>query len=113
MNWRQADKLRIVREFIEWLPNETGLITFYGPDYGTADLDALLEQYATEMLIECDSAIGHGPGHQSISECTVFGTHTEHRNEYAEWDEAEIGTQTWTRQRDGKVFRLAFTDYVW
>lgn len=53
-----------------------------------------LEKYAEQALTECDTAVGHGPGHQSISPCEVTGPHTYHENSYHEWEESDIGEQT-------------------
>lgn len=62
----------------------------------------------------CDTAIMHGPGHQSISPCEVEGPHTEHSCYGYEWTDKDIGTQTApvSHYRDGFVketltYRLA------
>lgn len=74
--------------------------------------------------LECDSAIGHGPGHQSISECIYVGHHTSHYSDMGhEWEDSDIGTQvvrklgkgddykTPYQERTGPVYRLAFDPY--
>lgn len=55
----------------------------------------VLEQYAA-TIIECDTAIMHGPGHQSVTECGQTGEHTEHYSADGrfEWYDKDIGTQT-------------------
>lgn len=90
-----------------WLSSDVSLIE-------GADFDPLIARYADEVLTECDSAIMHGPGHQSVSECIMTGKHAEHYSDMDhEWYDRDIGNQTWTRRRDGKVFRLASTGVEW
>ena len=61
----------------------------------------------------CDTACGHGPGHQSTSICDRRGPHIYHynRSRRLEWDDSHISAQTHTI--DGKTYRLAFSDEGW
>jgi hypothetical protein len=63
----------------------------------------------------CDTAIMHGPGHQSVTECHLRGEHSEHASADGrfEWTTDELTAQTYTRRRDGRVFRLASTGAEW
>jgi hypothetical protein len=63
----------------------------------------------------CDTAIAHGPGHQSVSPCTEIGEHEVHRYEDFAWEDKHLregktwdGGRKWKRW-DGRTYRLAFS----
>lgn len=107
MTASKFETVSILRDFVRWIP--------VGPV--TADL---IDRYSSEVLTECDSAVGHGPGHQSISPCIRTGFHTHHCNDMGhEWEDEDIGKQTAPLTRYTgpghspvtSVYRLAFEPY--
>lgn len=83
---------------------------------------ALTDQETGEP-VRCDTAIMHGPGHQSTSECAVEGPHTVHYDDAHrfEWTDEDVGTQTTVikrysrasgyRELVAKTYRLASTGF--
>lgn len=104
MTASKREKLSAITAFLEWAWGA-------GSVREGEDVRILLDRYADEVLTECDTAIAHGPGHQSISECIVTGDHTEHHSDMShEWYSSDLTGQTYARRRDGRTFRLAFAD---
>lgn len=114
------DRLILI-EALSWMYNHI-------PDSGPPDWGPIEKHHQIERLqkrlreaaMVCDVAIGHGPGHQSISECIVRGVHTEHKSHLGHyWQDDEIGSQTTTitrhtgpnREPVTKTYRLAFEPY--
>lgn len=105
-------KVEAVKEFLEWL----GSVPGRGID------PSAVTDWVAASFIECDTAIGHGGGHQSTSKCAnPYPGHTTHysSDERFEWDDDEVGSQTteitrYPEQPDGsrppvtKTYRLAF-----
>lgn len=108
----KQNKLDIIRSFLEWADNYEPYLL------GQISKDELLTLYA-DTLTECDSAIAHGPGHQSTSRCIVTGPHSEHCSDMGhEWKDAD--TQTYTQKRfigpdyteyEETILRLAFEQW--
>lgn len=46
----------------------------------------------------CDTAIAHGPGHQSISPCEVEGPHDEHQAGEYSWADTDLTPQTYDKK---------------
>ncbi len=65
----------------------------------------------------CDTAIMHGPGHQSISPCEVVGPHEGHYAQGFDWFDSELINKTVTLPRFPrggqvqKVYRLASSGF--
>lgn len=99
-------KRHYINEFITWV-NET-----YGESYPTALVDAYIDS-----LVDCDSAVAYGKGHQSIGYCVRTGEHSEHiENHYdIEWTDSDIKSEYVPRhgKKAGQTFRLAYNDYGW
>lgn len=120
LNLSDEDR-EILMEGLRWLYVQT-------PDSGAPDWAPIekhhkierLQKRLTDLSIRCDTAIGHGPGHQSVSECITTGPHTEHESDMGhEWSDSDIGKQTSDITRytgpNGepvtKTYRLAFEPY--
>lgn len=65
----------------------------------------------------CDTAIAHGPGHQSISPCEEIGQHKVHRYDEFAWRDQDLregetwdGGRRWKRW-DGRTYRLTFSGF--
>lgn len=127
MTASKRDQIATLEAFFEWLPVMTSLNTSdgCGGNYGE-DPAEFIARFADEMLTECDTAIGHGPGHQSISVCIRTGEHSEHVSDMGhEWEDKDIGEQTYDKHNwdgppgpDGlrtrdtyRTYRLAFEPY--
>lgn len=54
----------------------------------------------------CDTAVAHGPGHKSISPCTVEGPHDEHYAHGYDWMDENLSQQTYDKKKyEGRPFR--------
>ncbi len=92
-------KLAIAHEFATWAGLNSELVTKW-----------------RDSFVECDTAVAHGPGHQSISMCErTDSNHKVHLHEDMEWTDDDLRGKPYTyiRRRDGKVFRMAFSDKGW
>lgn len=100
MSASKHEKIAIIQNFLTWV---------------TENSDELIVAYADEVLVDCDTAIAHGPGHQSMSPCILTGPHTHHESDMGhEWDDSKITTQTTKGHRhidQDKTYRLAFEHY--
>lgn len=89
-------KLRIAREFAEWAGIHPDVVEQWGHSF-----------------TECDVMFAYGHGHQSMSQCEDTGKHVVHIYENMTAEDHEVSQQTYTRKKDGKVFRLCFNNRGW
>lgn len=123
---RPYAKITAAKELLEWLDAKGMLST-------VMDRDSIVDFWINETFIECDVAVAHGPGHQSITPCeNPYRDHTQHYNSVGEWSDEDISEQTYTKYNyelpPGKTnddfvpisemiktpritYRLAFTPY--
>lgn len=83
-------KITAAKEFLTWLR-----------DNGMYDIhESTVDRWVEEVFIECDVAVAHGPGHQSISPCeNPYRNHTTHYNDVGEWSDEDLSEQTYTKYR--------------
>lgn len=102
MTASKHEKIAAIRQYLEWESQQPGVHNDF--------TDELIVRFSDEVLTECDTAIGHGPGHQSISPCIRTGEHSEHISDMGhDWSDSDIGKQTYVRR--GVTYRLAFESY--
>lgn len=100
---------KVVREFID------AVIRVTNPN-AIDNLTPKQVDNVFKSIEHCDAACGFGPGHQSITHCSIRGPHGDHYSRSyvhggIEWEDAKI-KQTYT-DCVGKTWRLGFSDEGW
>lgn len=84
-------KLATVGDFVKW----------YNSTHSRQIAAKAINDFEAATMVGCDTAIMHGPGHQSTSECIVTTPgHTTHYSSMGhEWTDKDITDQTHVKYR--------------